>query len=242
LIGFILIRSTLWWKKVENMGNLIDSQTTRFDTRLFKICTVIARLGLAYLFFTQLWWKLPPNFGCGADFAFPVPAEQNHWDSNGSSGLCYWMGLESIFASKPRQVLVADLRQAGLPTIGINITPIAQLNGILLDNIFIPQIRVFGWLVWLVEFWAFLSLMLGFLTRLGALAALGITTQLYIGLANIPRPFEWEWSYGLMILLSIAVLGATAGRTFGVDIFLRRKLAGPAERGNRLAKIGLLLS
>jgi len=224
------------------MVNLFDSQTARLDSRLFKICMVLARLGLAYLFFTQLWWKLPPNFGCGADFAFPVPAEQNHWDANQSSGLCFWMGLESVFASKPRQVLVADLRPADLPVISVNITPLARLNGILLDNLFIPQIQLFGWLIWLAEFWIFLSMLLGLFTRLGALVSIGVSLQLFIGLANIPRPFEWEWSYGTIVLLSVAMLGAAAGRTFGMDGWLRGKLAGPAERGNRLARISLLLS
>ena len=224
------------------MITLSDSHTAQLDSGLFKVCMVIARLGLAYLFFTQLFWKLPPRFGCGADFAFPVRAEQNYWEANGSSGLCFWMGLESVFASQPRQVLVADMRPAGLPTIGVNITPLAQVNGILLDNLFIPQIRLFGWLIWLAEFWIFLSMLLGLFTRLGALVALGISLQLFIGLANIPRPFEWEWSYGAIILLSVAMLGAAAGRTFGVDAWLRRKLAGPAERGSRLAKIGLYLT
>ena len=224
------------------MLNQFDSHTPRLDATLFKVCMVLARLGLAYLFFTQLFWKLPPSFGCGADFAFPVPAEQNHWDANGSSGLCFWMGLESVFAPKPRQVLVADMRPAGLPTIGFNITPLAKLNGILLDNLFIPQIRLFGWLIWLAEFSVFLSMLLGLFTRLGALVSLGLSLQLYVGLAIIPRPFEWEWSYGTIILLSIAMLGAVAGRIFGVDAWLRRKLAGPAEGGNRLAKIGLIFT
>ncbi|MFL7891427.1 MAG: DoxX family protein [Anaerolineales bacterium] len=224
------------------MINLFDSHTASLDSRLFKVCLVIARLGLGFLFFTQLWWKLPPRFGCGADFAFPVPAEQNYWDANKSSGLCYWMGLESIFASQPRKVLVADMRPAGLPTLSVSITPITRLNGVLLDNLFIPQIQVFGWLIWLGEFWIALSMLLGLFTRLGALVSIGMSLQLYIGLANIPRPFEWEWSYGTIVLLSVAMLGAVAGRTFGVDGWLRRKLADPAERGNRLAKIGLFLS
>ena len=224
------------------MDNLFDSKTPRLDARLYKVCMVIARLALAYMFFTQLFWKLPPRFGCGSDYAFPVPAEENFYDSNGSSGLCRWMGLESIFASEPRQVLIADMHYAGLPTISVNIAPLAKINGFLLDNLFIPNIRVVGWLVWLFEFWAFLSLMLGLFTRLGALAALGVSTQLYIGLANIPRPFEWEWTYGMIVALSIAMLGAAAGRTFGVDAWLRCKLAGPAKNGNRLAKIGLYLT
>jgi uncharacterized membrane protein YphA (DoxX/SURF4 family) len=223
------------------MTTPFDTQTTRLDARLYKICLVIARLVLAYLFFTQLWWKLPPSFGCGQNFAFPKPAAQNYYDTNKSSGLCYWMGLESIFASQPRQILIADMRSAGLPNVSVSITPIARLNGLLLDNLFIPNIRVFGWLVWIFEFTVFLSMALGLFTRLGALAAIGIIGQLYIGLANIPRPFEWEWTYGAILALSIAMLGAAAGRTFGLDGLLRRKLSGPAERGNRLAKFALLL-
>lgn len=224
------------------MINLFDSHTTRLDTTLYKVCVVAARLLLAYLFFTQLFWKLPPDFGCGEDFAFPIPAEQNHWDANGSGGLCYWMGLESIFAPKPRQVLVADMRPAGLPKIGLNITPLAELNAVFLDHVVIPQIRITGWLIWFAEFWIFLSMLTGSFTRLGAIVSIGMSLQLYIGLANIPRPFEWEWSYGTIIALSIVMLGTAAGRTMGVDAWLRRKLAGPAERGHRLAKIGLLLT
>lgn len=224
------------------MINLFDSQTNGLDSRLYKICMVIVRLGLAYLFFTQLFWKLPPSFGCSGDFAFPIAAEQNYWDGNGSGGLCYWMGMESIFAAKPRQVLVADMRPAGLPSIGVNITPLAKLNAILLDNLFIPNIQFFGWLIWFSEFWIFLSMLLGLFTRLGALVSIGMSLQLYVGLANIPRPFEWEWAYGAIILVSIAMLAAASGRTFGVDAWLRRKLAAPAQNGNRFAKIGLLLT
>ena len=46
------------------------SSLPRWETTLRKVILVIARLGLAYLFFTQLWWKAPPTFGCPPDFAF----------------------------------------------------------------------------------------------------------------------------------------------------------------------------
>jgi uncharacterized membrane protein YphA (DoxX/SURF4 family) len=224
---------------------MIDSDsapTARVDRRFYKICMTIARIGLAYLFFTQLFWKLPSKFGCANDFAFPKPAAQNIFDANGSSGLCYWMGLESIYASQPRQILVADMRSAGLPNLSISITPLAKVNGWLLDNLIIPNIRIFGWLVWLAEFWIFLSMLLGLLTRLGAFVAIAVSAQLYIGLANVPRPFEWEWTYGAIVLLSVAMLGAAAGRYLGVDAWLRKKLSDPAARGSLPAKIVLFLS
>jgi len=223
------------------MANSPHSSGTGTDSWLYRVCMVIARLFLGYLFFTQLFWKLPPTFGCGGEFAFPKPAEQNYYDTNKSSGLCYWMGLESIYAKQPHRVLIADMRSAGWADFGIDIAPLAKINGALLDNVIIPNIRMFGWVVFVLEFTAFLSMTLGLFTRVGALAALAISLQLYIGLANVPRPFEWEWTYGMIVGLSIAMLGAAAGRTLGVDGLLRRALASEAEFGNRLAKFVLLL-
>ncbi len=130
------------------------------------------------------------------------------------------------------------MRSAGLPTIGINITPIAQLNALLLDNVIIPNIRVFGWLVWIAEFWIFLSMFLGLFTRFGALTAIGMTLQLFIGLANIPRPFEWEWSYGTAVFLAFAMLAVAPGRVLGLDAWIRGKIqmaGGPPKLPARIA-------
>lgn len=224
------------------MIQLFDSSSTRTDTLLYKICIFIARLGLAYLFFTQLFWKLPPEFGCTNDFAFPQPAAENHWTGNGSGGLCYWMGIESIYAPEYRQVLVSDMRPAGLPKIGLNIAPLAKANALLLDNVLIPNISFFGWVIWLAEFWIFLSMLLGLFSRLGALVSIGVVGQLWVSLANIPRPYEWEWAYGAILLLSVALLGAAAGRFVGVDGWLRPRIAKPAEEGRLWARAALLLS
>ncbi len=201
----------------------------KWDVRLQKIVIVIGRLGLAYLFFSQLFWKLPPTFGCANNYAFPEPAEQNYWTANGSNGLCYWLGLESIYASQPRQVLVTDMQPAGLPKIGVPITPLAQINGAIVDNVIKPNIAIFGWLIWLAEFWVFVSMLMGLLTRLGGLVAIGVSLQLYVSLANVPRPYEWEWTYGLMVLLSILMFGLGVGRVFGLDGPLRRRF--PPEHG-----------
>jgi len=224
------------------MNTTADFSAGRVEKMIYRIGMVIVRMGLAYLFFTQLWWKLPPTFGCSNNYAFPKATAGNNYDVNGSSGLCYWMGLESINASQPRPVLVADMRAGGLPAISVDIAPLARMNGLLLDNVFIPNIRIFGWLVWLSEFTIFLTMLLGLFTRFGGLVAIGISLQLYVGLANIPRPFEWEWSYGAMVLLSIAMFAVTPGRYFGFDAVLRKFVNRPAIRGKLLAKLILLLS
>lgn len=207
------------------MQSTAIAATPAWEEKLRRIALLLGRLGLAYLFFTQLFWKLPPTFGCSADFAFPVAAPAPTYWEGGSGGLCYWLGLETIYAPNYRQVLVTDLRPIGLPKIGLDISPVAQMNAVLLEGIVKPGIAVFGWLIWLAEFWIFLSMLLGLFTRLGALVSLGVSLQLFIGLANIPRPYEWEWSYGTIILLSIVLLGTAPGRWLGVDAWLRRRFA-----------------
>jgi hypothetical protein len=196
-----------------------------WDKRLQQITIFLARLGLAYLFFSQLFWKLPPTFGCTGNFAYPIPAAENHWEGNGSGGLCFWLGMESIYANAPRQVLVTDMRPAGLPKIGVPITALAQANAALVDGVIKPNIQILGWFVWGAEAFVVLSMLLGLLTRLGGLTAIGVSLQLYVGLANIPRPYEWEWSYGAMVLLAILLFGLAPGRFWGVDAWLRRRLA-----------------
>lgn len=198
----------------------------RWEERLRKVTIVIARLGLAYLFFANLWWKMPPDFGCGANFAFPVLNQEGKLDASKSGGgLCYWIGLESVYAPRARTVFIADMRPVGLPRIGVNIAPLAQLNALVIDNVIKPNLAVTGYLIWGAELLITLSLFFGLFSRLGGLVAVGISLQLYIGLANIPQPYEWEWSYGQMVLLSILMVGLAPGRVWGIDAWLRRRFA-----------------
>jgi thiosulfate dehydrogenase (quinone) large subunit len=202
--------------------------TSRWEKRLQQAVVVLARFGLGLLFLTQLSWKLPPTFGCGSDFAFTTA------DTNGNlrrtRGLCDWIGVESVYATRDRAVL------------GINIRPIAQLNGAFIDTIVKPNLRSFGYLIFGAEAFIAATMFLGLFSRLGALVAIGMSAQLLIGLANIPNPFEWEWSYILMVLLSILMFGLAPGRILGLDALLRPRFGVAAARGSRMARAALLLT
>ena len=50
----------------------------------------LSRLIIGYLWFTQLLWKLPPTFGCPADFAVSTSLTAR------TSGLCDWTGLMAL--------------------------------------------------------------------------------------------------------------------------------------------------
>lgn len=210
----------------------------RWEEILRKVVLVISRVGLAYLFFTQLWWKLPPTFGCPADFAFTTGmVEGGRVRLQRTSGLCDWIGIEQVYSQQPRPLLVANLDNRGEPEIAIDIAPIARLNGIFLETIVMPTIGVSGWLLWLAEAAIFITLLLGLFSRLGGLIAVGVSAQLMIGLSGIPNPFEWEWAYNSIFLLALLMFAFAPGRVFGVDAWLRPRLLAASAGGNGFARL-----
>ncbi len=208
-----------------------------WERRLHKVVVVLGRLALGYLFFTQLWWKAPPTFGCPADFAVTTGTVDANRRATlqRTSGLCDWIGIESVWAKASHPVAVADMKSVGGPVIAVDIGPLARLNGLFLDNVAIPNIRWFGYMVWGMEAFIFISLFFGIFSRLGALVALAQSAQLWIGLAGITNPAEWEWSYNLMPVLSLLLLALAPGRVFGIDAWLRPRLLAAAEKGSRVA-------
>ena len=201
--------------------------SSRAERVLLLAAVAIASIGLGYLFFTQLWWKLPPDFGCRNDFT--------------AGGLCFFLEHSVEEAEASDKLLKADILESRPgPEISVPIGWATQLNAAFIENVVQPNIRLFGYLVWGTEAWIFLSMCLGFFSRLGALAAIGMSTQLMIGLAHTPN--EWEWSYILMLLLSIAMFGLAPGRYFGLDRLLRPRLKRLSERGSRVGRLLLLFT
>ncbi len=213
----------------------------RWERRLQQVVIVIARLLVAYLFLVNALWKLPPNFGCKGNFAFPTATADGRPDPNGSSGLCYWIGVESVYADQRRPLLVADLQytKIGLSQFSIDIRPLSRLNGAFIDGFVKPNIAWFGYLIVGTELTIGILLLLGLFSRLGGLLALAIAGQLMVGLAGIPQPYEWEWGYIQMVLLSLLMVGLAPGRVFGLDALLRPRLAAST---NPLARLLYMLT
>ncbi len=214
-----------------------------WEERLQKVFMVLARLTLGYVFFTQLWWKVPPTFGCPADFAFTTGTVTNgRAQLQRTSGLCDWIGIESVWAKAPHPVFVADMRSAGGPNLSINIGPLAAGNGAFIDAFVKPNIRWFGYAVWGMEAFIAVSMFLGLFSRAGALVGFAQAMQLWVGLAGISTPFEWEWSYNWMPVLSLLLLAYAPGRIFGLDALIRPRLLAAAEKGNTAAGVLSLLT
>ncbi len=212
----------------------IAASDAQFPAWLPKALLVAARVVLGYLFFTQLFWKLPPSFNCPQDFRFTTA------NANGSlartTGLCDWIGIESVWAQRPHTILNAEGR------IGLPIGWASRINGVFINHVVEPNIRWFGWVIWGSEAFIFVSLFFGLLSRLGGLVAIGISAQLLVGLAGITDPYEWEWSYNFIFLTSILVFVFAPGRIFGIDALLRPRLLTASANGNRFARFVLLLT
>jgi uncharacterized membrane protein YphA (DoxX/SURF4 family) len=215
-----------------------------WERRLRQVILVIARLGLAYLFFTQLFWKMPPDFGCPSDFAFTTGSvdDSGRLRLQRTSGLCDWIGVENVWADQPRPFFVANIDNKGDPELSIDLGWAAKLNNIFLENIAMPNIRWFGWIIWGSEAFIFVSLFFGLFSRLGGFVAIAVSGQLMIGLAGISNPYEWEWSYNLMVLLAMLLFAFAPGRVFGIDAWLRPRLQTATDRGNKITRALLWLT
>ncbi len=201
--------------------------SSRLERGLIVFTIAVASIGLGYLFFTQLWWKAPPDFGCRDDFT--------------KGGLCFFIEEESAIAGDANKLLKADIIGSNPGSeLSVPIGWATQLNGIFIDTVVKPNIRWFGYVIWGTEAFIFLSMCLGFFSRLGALAAIGMGSQLMIGLSNAPN--EWEWSYILIVLLAVAMFGLAPGRYFGLDRLLRPRFKAMSARGSRVGRLLLLFT
>lgn len=216
-----------------------------WDARLREAAFVIVRLGVALLFFSQLFWKLPPHFGC-PDGPFVFSAAGPDGAVKRSSGLCDWIGLESIWSHRERSFFTIDFNNDGKSELALHLKPLVRANGWFVEHVVIQHFEVFGWLIFAAEAFIVVSLLAGVLSRLGALLSLLLSFQLMLGIAGASDFSiglnEWEWSYHLMILLSLVLVGAPAGRVFGLDALLRPRLFAAIANGNRLARLFLIFT
>jgi hypothetical protein len=155
--------------------------------------------------------------------------------------LCIFIERSAAEAGAGDKLLKANIIESRSgPELSVPIGWATQLNATFIETIVQPNIRWFGYVIWGTEAFIFLSMCLGFFSRLGALVAVGMGTQLMIGLAHTSE--EWEWSYILLVLLAVAMFGIAPGRYFGLDRLLRPRFKAMRERGSLVGRFLLLLT
>lgn len=111
-------------------------------------------------------------------------------------GLIYWMKQMVDYASIPLQ---------------------AQL----VQSIVLPNIILFGPLVYGIEVLIAVSLILGLITRIGAGLGALMAVNLWLGLYSAPG--EWPWTYGFLVIIQMLFVLDPPGRSLGADAVLHKR-------------------
>jgi uncharacterized membrane protein YphA (DoxX/SURF4 family) len=96
-----------------------------------------------------------------------------------------------------------------------------QLQSILVRDLVLPNIAIFGPLVYAIEVAIAASLILGVATRLGAVLGALMAINLWLGLYDAPG--EWPWTYMFLVVLELMYLIDPPGRSLGVDALVWRR-------------------
>jgi hypothetical protein len=102
------------------------------------------------------------------------------------------------------------------------------LHRALVEHVFIPNLHLIGPVVFLAELTFAVSLILGLGVRLVSVIAIAFVLQLWLGIYLPGQPAEWPWSYIFLAMVMFFFALYAAGRSLGVDAWLRRHV--PAVR------------
>ena len=110
-----------------------------------------------------------------------------------------------------------------------------QLQSTLVRDLVLPNIAVFGPLVYAIEVAIAVSLILGVVTRLGAALGALMAINLWLGLYNAPG--EWPWTYMFLVVLQLIFLINPPGRSLGVDALAWRREGAARKDASALSLV-----
>jgi uncharacterized membrane protein YphA (DoxX/SURF4 family) len=110
-----------------------------------------------------------------------------------------------------------------------------QLQSDLVRDLVLPNIAVFGPLVYAIEVAIAVSLILGLATRLGAALGALMAINLWLGLYNAPG--EWPWTYMFLAVIQLLYVLDPPGRSLGVDALAWRRSDASRERPTVLSLV-----
>jgi len=156
----------------------------------------LIRIFVGYLWFQQLFWKMPPDFA----------------------------GLYSYIIRESQHTIIPGYGYILQHTFLLGCTSMHTATGC---TLYVPLAAG----VWIAELTVAIALMFGLFTRFGAILGSILALQLYVGLAYT----EWLWTYGMLVLLCLALTAIPAGRRLGFDQWLSPRLQAVAH-SNPLAR------
>jgi uncharacterized membrane protein YphA (DoxX/SURF4 family) len=99
----------------------------------------------------------------------------------------------------------------------------------LVRQVYIPYLYLFNPIIFLAELTFAVSLMLGLGVRLVSTLAIVFVLHLWLGIYQPGNPAEWPWSYIFLAIVMFMFALDAAGRSLGLDAWLRRDVAAVRE-------------
>ncbi len=93
------------------------------------------------------------------------------------------------------------------------------------EEIVLPNFQIFGWFTLIIETLLAALLIVGYRTKLAALAGVAVSVPILLSVLYYDRADEWSWAYFLMIAAHVLLWASDAGDHIGVDGVLRRDAA-----------------
>jgi uncharacterized membrane protein YphA (DoxX/SURF4 family) len=107
----------------------------------------------------------------------------------------------------------------------------------LVTGVYLPYLYLFNPVIFLAEFTFAVSLMLGLGVRLVSALAVVFVLHLWLGIYRPGDPAEWPWSYIFLAMVMFMFALHAAGRSLGLDAWLRRHVAAVRDRSGLLGKL-----
>ncbi len=204
----------------------VPAPTAQVTRDRFNLGLGLARIVIGVLWLTQVVWKLPPTFGCPTPFAFST---QQHF----TTGLCDWIGREAAYAGN-LHIFTFDLHLVG-GNFSLDLSPLSSAYGHFISGFVIPNFSWMAWLIFGMELFIAVTVLLGVFGRLGAL--IGTLQALNLMIGTVPIPGEWEWTDILLIVANFMLLVTAANRSIGLDGWLHPRFVANAAKGSKLARV-----
>lgn len=112
-----------------------------------------------------------------------------------------------------------------------------ELHRDFVKGFLLPNLALFGPLVFLAELTFAVSMILGLAVRIASVLAIAFVLHLWIGIYRPGDPAEWPWSYIFLAMLMFLFALHAAGRSLGLDAWLRRHVTDIREGRGRLGQL-----
>jgi uncharacterized membrane protein YphA (DoxX/SURF4 family) len=112
-----------------------------------------------------------------------------------------------------------------------------ELHRDFVKGFLLPNLALFGPFVFLAELTFAVSMILGLAVRIVSVLAIAFVMHLWIGIYRPGDPAEWPWSYIFLAMLMFLFALHAAGRSLGLDAWLRRHVTDIREGRGRIGKL-----